>query len=153
MRSYATTAAPNGRLRGDWEGRRCSTFCGDRPAATHCLLGDRAAAGTTSVSRPTYSLRVAVQPDPRSYERYKAENGWVDVIVDTIGPYELVQQPALNDVWYLIDTRRPLTRENRHRVNRQNHDGWVVDGEQPGAWFFGLHQMREAIDSWIALQP
>lgn len=67
---------------------------------------------------------MAVQPDHRSYERYKAENGWYDVTLATIGPYELVQQPADPYTWYLIDTRQPRTRDNRHPIHWRNR--WCI---------------------------
>jgi len=75
---------------------------------------------------------MAVQPDSLDRDRYLAEIGWADEIVATIRSNELVRQPARVRVWYLIDTRRPRRRENRHRVERKNHEGWVVDDAQPG---------------------
>lgn len=96
---------------------------------------------------------MAVQPDSRDRDRYLAEIGWADEVVATIGPYELVQQPARVGIWYLIDTRRPRSRENRYRVERKNHEGWVVDDAQPGGWFPGLDQMPDAVKAWVALHP
>jgi len=95
---------------------------------------------------------MAVQPDSRDRERYLRENGWYDELLATVGPYEIVQQPARRSVWFLIDIRRPRTRENRHRVERDVMVGWVVDGEQPGAWFYGSDQMLQAVNSWVAMR-
>jgi len=95
---------------------------------------------------------MAVQPDNRDRERYLHENGWADETLATVGPYEIVQHPARRTVWYLIDTRRPHTPDNRHRVERHPHHGWVIDGEMPGTWIYGMDQMLLAINAWVALR-
>jgi len=96
---------------------------------------------------------MAVQPDSRARDRYLRENGWHDELLAMVGSYEVVQHPARRSVWYLIDTRRARTPENRHRVDWQPHDGWVVDGEQPGRWVYGKDQKLLAIRSWVAQHP
>ena len=96
---------------------------------------------------------MAVQPDSRDHDRYLAESGWADELLAMVGTYEIVQHPARRSVWYLIDTRRPRTRDNRYRVEWQNHAGWVVDSEQPGVCFYGHDQMLLAIRSWVTLHP
>lgn len=81
------------------------------------------------------------------------ERGYYDVPVATLGPYQLVEQPAVAGVYWLIDTRKPRTRENRHRVAQEPHFGWTVDGEQPGEWVPGHNGLRRAVELWVEAHP
>jgi len=70
-------------------------------------------------ARPTLGLDDEVHSGFGDY-------GWADVLVNTVGPWELVQPPTSSFYWYWADTCRPRTGHASQRPpNRVGQAGAV----------------------------